>query len=364
MQEIIVFGTGKYFAYKEETIWHKYHIIAFLDNRVERGRQELYKNTNIRILNPESVDIMDEKPIFLMSVHFIGMWEQLMKLGISPNRIVFPFFLEPYFENEKVLNHLLTEIRFSKNYFTCIAHDTTIQSKINGMQDWREFLRSSYRKTYPLINAVTQMGLAPISRQFGTERGTPVDRYYIEKFLKEHKHLVKGEVLEIEDNIYSIKYGEERLTRSIVMDVENSGGVIAFKGNLETGDGIRDEVADCFILTQTLMYLFDLKSAVHNIGRLLKRDGTVLVTCSGISQNSRRCMENYGCCFNFNVDGLRKIFLLEPDLEVVEAGSYGNVKTVMAHIGGLCREDLDVGDFLENDKYYPLIVYAVVKKNG
>lgn len=360
MQEIIVFGMGKYFVYKEEMLCKKYHIIAFLDNRVEKGGQELYGNTSIRILNPESVNSLDEKPIFLMSVHFIGMWEQLMELGISPDRIVFPFFLAPYFENEKVLNHLLAEIRFSKNYFICIGHDA-VQSKINGMEDWREFLRSSYRKTYPLINAVSQMEPEPVSRQFGTERGTPVDRYYIEKFLEEHRHLVKGDVLEIEDNTYSLRYGEGRLTRSIVMDVENGGGDV-LKGNLETGDGIRDELADCFILTQTLMYLFDLKSAVHNIGRLLKKDGTVLVTCSGISQNSRRCMDDYGCCFNFNVDGLRKIFLQEPGLEVVEAGSYGNVKTVMAHIGGLCREDLDAGDFLENDKYYPLIVYAVVKK--
>lgn len=361
MQEIIVFGIGKYFAYKEEKLWQKYQIIAFLDNRIEKGTQELYGDTDIRILHPDSVSSLDEKPIFLMSVHFIEMWKQLMELGISPDRIVFPFFLEPCFENEEVLNHLLKEIRFSRHFFTCIAHDTT-QLRISGTEEWREFLRDSYRRTYPLVNAVAQMGQEPVSRQFGTERGTPVDRYYIEKFLEEHKHMVKGEVLEIEDNTYSIKYGEERLTRSIVMDVENNSEDITFNGNLETGDGIQDELADCFILTQTLMYLFDLKSAAHNIGRLLKRGGTALVTCSGISQNSRRCMDDYGCCFNFNVDALQKMFSREPGLEVVEAGSYGNVKTVMAHIGGLCREDLDIGDFSVNDKYYPLIVYAVVKK--
>lgn len=361
MQEIIVFGTGKYFTYKEEKLLQKYHIIAFLDNRVERDTQEFYENTGIQIFHPAQVGSLDEKPIFLMSVHFIGMWRQLMELGICPERIVFPFFMEPYFENEEVLNHILAEIRFSKYYFTCTTHDTT-QLRISGTEEWREFLRVSYRRTYPLINAVAQMETKPISRQFGTERGTPIDRYYIEKFLEEYKHLVKGDVLEIEDNTYSLRYGEERLTRSIVMDVGNRGEGISFNGNLETGEGIQDELADCFILTQTLMYLFDLKSTAHNISRLLKRGGTALVTCSGISQNSRRCMDAYGCCFNFNVDALRKMFSSEPDLEVTECGSYGNVKTVMAHISGLCREDLDIRDFQENDKYYPLIVYAVVKK--
>ena len=51
-------------------------------------------------------------------------------------------------------------------------------------------------------------------------------------------------------------------------------------------------------------------------------------------------------------------------LQVVETGSFGNVKTVTAHLNGLCSEDLVKEDFAPNDKYYPLIVYAVVKKNG
>lgn len=361
MQEIIVFGTGKYFVHKREKLFQKYRVIAFLDNRSGRGEKEVYEGTDIAVLHPESVCSLKESPIFLMSVHFVEMWKQLMALGINPDRIVFPFFLEPYFENEEALNHVLKEIRFSGDHFVCIAHDGT-ESKISGTKEWREFLRVSYRKTYPLIDAVAQMGQEPVSRQFGTERGTPVDRYYIEKFLEEHKQLIKGEVLEIEDNTYSLKYGEERLIRSIVMDVGKDGEGIAFNGNLETGEGIRDEVADCFILTQTLMYLFDLKSAAHNIGRLLKKNGTALITCSRISQNSRRCMDDYGCCFNFNVDALRKMFEAEVGLEVAQAGSYGNVKTVMAHLGGLCREDLEVSDFEVNDKYYPLIVYVVVKK--
>lgn len=361
MQEIIVFGTGNYFVHKRKELFQKYRVIAFLDNRLERGTKEVYEDTDIAVLHPESVHSLEESPIFLMSVYFVQMWKQLMTLGVDPDRIVFPFFLEPCFDNEEALNHVLKEIRFSGDHFTCIAHDGA-QSEINTVEAWREFLRDCYRRTYPLIEAVAQMGHKPVSRQFGTERGTPVDRYYIEKFLEEHKQLVKGEVLEIEDNTYSLKYGEERLTRSIVMDVGSDEEGVTFNGNLETGEGIRDEVADCFILTQTLMYLFDLKSAAHNISRLLKKRGAALITCSGISQNSRRCMDDYGCCFNFNADALRKMFESEPDLDVVETGSYGNVKTVMAHLGGLCREDLEVRDFEANDKYYPLIVYVVVKK--
>ena len=56
------------------------------------------------------------------------------------------------------------------------------------------------------------------------------------------------------------------------------------------------------------------------------------------------------------------MFAEEPSLRLAAVGSFGNVKTVTAHIVGLCREDLQEKDFEANDKYYPLIVYAVVEK--
>jgi hypothetical protein len=37
----------------------------------------------------------------------------------------------------------------------------------------------------------------PISRLFGFDRGTPIDRYYIEKFLIEKKKDICGRLLEI-----------------------------------------------------------------------------------------------------------------------------------------------------------------------
>lgn len=361
MENIIVFGTGKYFECKRETLEKKYHIVKFVDNRVERNKPELYRDTGIEVVNPADLSKEDSTVIFLMSVYFVGMWRQLCQIGISSERIRFPYMEKPYFENDDALCHYLSHISFSQDCFSCTREDGTV-IKVRDEDEWRNLLRAAYRGRYPLIRSIAGMETEPISRQFGTERGTPVDRYYIERFLEEHKQMVTGDVLEIEDSTYSFRYGEERLQQAIVMDVGKEGEDISFRGNLETGEGIRDEIADCFILTQTLMYIFDLRSAVHHIARLLKRGGTMLVTCSGISQNSKRCMDEYGCCFNFNKDALRRLFEQESDMEVLEVGSYGNVKTVSAHLNGLCCEDLAEDDFTPNDKYYPLIVYAVVRK--
>jgi len=43
----------------------------------------------------------------------------------------------------------------------------------------------------------------PISRVFGFDRGTPIDRVYIENFLEKNKNLIKGVVCEIaEDTLF------------------------------------------------------------------------------------------------------------------------------------------------------------------
>src|SRR5438105_15710258 len=72
--------------------------------------------------------------------------------------------------------------------------------------------------------------LQPYSSVFGFDRGLPVDRYYIEKFLSENKSHIKGAVLEIAESTYSKKFGQG------VMKFEVLHNDAAFKGATITGD--------------------------------------------------------------------------------------------------------------------------------
>lgn len=362
MEKIIVFGMGKYFECKRGNILKNYEVSCFLDNKIQMGEKCYFEDTSIEIINPSQLDKNDTTKIFLMSVHFLDMWKQLVALGIDSCRIVFPYFQEPFFENDDELVSFVDDITFYAENFKCTLKSGEVVF-ISNQEEWRGLLRDAYRNRHLLINAVADMKTEPISKQFGTERGTPIDRYYIGEFLAECKEYICGDVLEIEDSTYTYEYGGERVKNAIVMDVSSEAGQVDFIANLETGEGIKESIADCFILTQTLMYIFDIKTAAKNIAKLLKQNGVALITCSGISQNSRRCMDNYGCYFNFNKDVFVKMFENEANMKVIKAGSYGNVKTVSAHINGVCCEDLDEKDFIPNDKYYPLIVYAVVRKS-
>lgn len=357
MENIIIFGTGKYFEHKKSVL-DKYNITCIIDNKIAKGSFEYYRKPDIKIINPADMPCDSSIRIFLMSMHFIGMWKQLVELGIETERLVYPYFEKPYFQSDEIVDCYVKHMEFQKDKIS-INHGERI---IYNEDDWRDYLRLIYRNKYPLIPAIADMGIKPVSEQFATERGTPVDRYYINEFLSRHSSYIAGDVLEVEDNAYTKKFGGRAVNNTMVMDVDSQRPEITFTANLETGEGIKDKIADCFILTQTLMYIYDLRAAAKNISRLLKPNGTALITCSGISQNSKRCMDSYGSYFNFNEAVFRKMFGNENNMQVIETGSFGNVKTVSAHINGLCCEDLADADFIPEDKCYPLIVYAVVKK--
>ncbi|MEJ7912487.1 MAG: hypothetical protein WKF70_04985 [Chitinophagaceae bacterium] len=63
------------------------------------------------------------------------------------------------------------------------------------------------KRTFTKPEGITLDALGPVSRFFGEDRGTPIDRYYIDKYLTRQRHLIRGTVLEIADSKYSEQYG-------------------------------------------------------------------------------------------------------------------------------------------------------------
>src|SRR5258708_16930345 len=62
-------------------------------------------------------------------------------------------------------------------------------------------------------------GLSPVTDNWGLARGQPVDRVYIERFLWQHRGDIRGHVLEIGDNNYTLRFGEGRVCKSTIAHV-------------------------------------------------------------------------------------------------------------------------------------------------
>jgi glycosyltransferase involved in cell wall biosynthesis len=204
--------------------------------------------------------------------------------------------------------------------------------------------------------------LTPFSRDFGYDRGTPIDRYYIERFLEAHAEDIGGHVLEIKDNTYTVRFGGKRVLKSDVLDVDRTNPNATIIADLNCAAGIPDGTFDCIILTQTLQLIYDLRAAVRTLHRILKPGGVVLVTVPGISQIARDQLKRWKDYWRFTGDGASKLFEEVFDERNVSAEIYGNLSSAVSFLRGRAAEELSTGDLQFEDPDYPLVITIRARK--
>lgn len=203
--------------------------------------------------------------------------------------------------------------------------------------------------------------IVPISTQFGFDRGTPIDRYYIDKFLSSNSHLIKGRVLEVADNNYSLKYGQKNIKSEILFQ-DNSNPNATIIGDLTKPNTLPQNSMDCFICTQTFNFIYDIKKAIQGTYRLLKKDGVLLGTVSGISQISRYDMDRWGDYWRFTDRSIKKL-LEEAGFKEIKIIPMGNVLSATALLQGIAVEDLPKTSLLnKHDKDYQMTICFIAIK--
>jgi SAM-dependent methyltransferase len=197
--------------------------------------------------------------------------------------------------------------------------------------------------------------LTPVSRQWGSDRGLPLDRYYIEGFLGTHALDIRGHVLEIKDDAYTRRFGGDRVTRSDVLHAAEGNPKATIVADLAGALHIPSDTFDCVILTQTLQYIYDLQAALRTLYRILKPGGVLLATVPGISQ-CNRAMERWDDYWRFTTLSSRRLLAetFPPKLLTVE--SYGNVLAATAFLQGLASEELRQDELDQHDPDYELLI--------
>jgi SAM-dependent methyltransferase len=182
--------------------------------------------------------------------------------------------------------------------------------------------------------------LNPISPYWGSERGLPIDRYYIEQFLRAHAEDLHGHGLEIKEDLYSTRFGANRVTKVDILHPEADNPKATIVADLTRADDIPANTFDFIILTQTLHFIYDIRAAVATLHRILKPGGTLLATVSGISKISRDDMDRWGHNWAFTTRSAEQLFYEFFPKESVKIDSYGNVLVAIAFLHGLASEEL------------------------
>jgi hypothetical protein len=119
--------------------------------------------------------------------------------------------------------------------------------------------RDALRRVPGLRRAVLTARFGNLSRthpmtDWGTGRGTPVDRWYIERYLQSHASAVAGRVLEVKMDAYASWLGASTVE---VVDIDPANARAGVVGDLCDAATLEPGRYDAAVVTQTLQFVSD-----------------------------------------------------------------------------------------------------------
>jgi glycosyltransferase involved in cell wall biosynthesis len=197
-----------------------------------------------------------------------------------------------------------------------------------------------------------------LSPTWGMDRGRPLDRYYIDGFLEKHQTDISGRVLEVNDDGYTQMFGGDCVTYSDVLDVRPHNERATIVADLARADSIPSDTYDCFILTQTLMLIYDVSAALFHARRILKPDGVLLCTVAATGRIAHEDRGVDGDYWRFTEGSLRRLFAEHFAPDDFAVTSYGNVLASVAFQYGMAAHELTPDELDVLDPYFP-VTYGI-----
>lgn len=195
--------------------------------------------------------------------------------------------------------------------------------------------------------------LDPLS-EWGFDRGTAVDRYYIERFLRGHRELIHGRTLEVKEDLYATGLGAEQVD---VLDIDPTNPLATIVGDVCDPATLPVEAFDAAIVTQTLQLLPDPVAGLRNVLRALRPRAAALVTVPAMSR-----LAGDWDRWRWTARGLQD--LVDRAGGIGDVMGHGNQVVCRAFLLGAAIDDLPPGIRDVDDPDFPLVVAAVVRRRA
>ncbi len=198
----------------------------------------------------------------------------------------------------------------------------------------------------------------PFSRTFGFERGTPIDRFYLHRFLEANRDAISGRVLEVQVPSYTQTYGHD-IEVSHTVDIDPKFRA-TYTCDLADAPQIPSGGYDCFIVPNTLQHVADPGSVLRTMLRVVKPGGTVLASAAGLLP----LIPDGDELWRLTPEGWRRTLAREWPGCDVEVQGHGNCLAAIAAMHGLALEELHDHELLSTDVRYPVLVTIRGRKAG
>ncbi len=197
----------------------------------------------------------------------------------------------------------------------------------------------------------------PFSENFGFDRGTPVDRYYLERFLEANRQVIAGDVLEIQAVAYARRFGHDlRRTDSVDINPRFKPTYLCDLANSQ--DVVPSGAYDCFLMPNTAQHLRDLESCLQQALRVVKPGGTILASAAGFLP----LIPDGPDYWRFSAQGWRELLGRVWAGCEVRVESHGNCLAAVAAMLGLAYEELNAAELEVQDTRYPVLITVTCRK--
>lgn len=230
------------------------------------------------------------------------------------------------------------------------------------LRHWLNLRREAAERAWIHVDRVTDWSVLrrtrPYRKRFGERRGECIDRYYIEKFLAAHQQSIRGHVAEMLADDYALRFGGDRVEKIDILDIDETNARRTITLDLAQTGAAPAALFDCIICTQTLLLIYDYRSAIRSLRKMLKPGGTLLVTIPGICQIIPVDMlgGSDNDWWRFTGAATHRIFreIFTSDDLTVE--TYGNVQAAVAQLHGLVQEEFNQSELDYHDPNYEVII--------
>lgn len=195
----------------------------------------------------------------------------------------------------------------------------------------------------------------PACPYFGYSRGTPIDRFYLDEFIKAHRAGIRGRTLEIGGTPASrARYGLSEVDEFVTVDGSASVGADVV-GDVEDIATFPSCSFDSILAFYVLEHCEHPERVISNVHEWLKPGGTFFCVVPN-TQRVHAAPKDY---WRILPDGLASLFRRFADQRIEV---HGNLATCIATLSGIAVEEVPRHLLGERDSRYPVTTGVLARK--
>jgi len=139
------------------------------------------------------------------------------------------------------------------------------------------------------------------------------------------------------------------------LDINADNPKVTILTDLAAADNVESDIFDCFVFTQTLHLIYDMKAALYHAHRILRPDGVLLATVPTINRISPKSEIEHDY-WRLTPSSCQRMFGETFGQNNIAVSSYGNVLTSITNLAGIVKEELSEEELHANDEDFPVMI--------